>query len=538
MITGLHGWEAIPLLTVGQSLPSTDFRFAPGPYQPAGLMDGLGGFQMGSQTVRLFINHELARQAGYAYQLKNGTPLTGARVSFLDVDRKTRKIVNSGIAYHTIRNRQGQEVTSTDRLNEEKRGPDGFSRFCSAHLVLKGTYGFQDSIFFTHEEIHDPLAHPYGGSLWALDVENHVLHAIPSAGRMAWENTAPLHIPGDQVALLIGDDTQPQTDEPDTYGQVAKSSTPPNHVVTAPLWLYIGKKNASLLQIENALPEKSELVHNTFLNRNGLLVGELYFFVANSGITSLAQFKGTGSSIQGTWQKIEVFDPSKAGEFGYDELGYKNGFTLRREAKAGGAFQFSRPEDVSTHPTIGTRAVFASTGRDTVFANHDEWGTIYQVDTDIPNLKSTISILYDGDDAGGRFKHPDFGIRSPDNIEWSEDGFIYIQEDNGKKNPPLFGSHSREESSIWQLDPDTGIVQRIARMNRSAVLPVGTTDRRPNRIGAWESSGVLDVTNLFETQVGERLLLATVQAHSIRGGIIQEDNLGESGQLVFLKKHL
>ena len=145
---------------------------------------------------------------------------------------------------------------------------------------------------------------------------------------------------------------------------------------------------------------------------------------------------------------------------------------------------------------------FPRTGRDTVFADLDEWGTIYQVDMDIPNLRSTISILYDGDDAGRQFDHPDFGIRSPDNIDWSENGFIYIQEDNGKKDRPFFGSRSREESSIWQLDPETGNVQRIARMNRSVLLPVGTTDRLPDIIGKWESSGILDVTNLLRHRLG------------------------------------
>ncbi len=60
--------------------------------------------------------------------------------------------------------------------------------------------------------------------------------------------------------------------------------------------------------------------------------------------------------------KNEVLDRTKAGEKGYDPFGYKTGLTLRREAKAGGAFQFSRPEDVSTHPSIGTQAVLASTG--------------------------------------------------------------------------------------------------------------------------------------------------------------------------------
>ena len=78
-----------------------------------------------------------------------------------------------------------------------------------------------------------------------------------------------------------------------------------------------------------------------FLNRNGLLVGQLYYFVAEHGVRTVAQFNGTGSTLTGVWKKIEVLDKTKAGEKGYDPLGYKTGLTLRQEAKAGGAFQFS-----------------------------------------------------------------------------------------------------------------------------------------------------------------------------------------------------
>ncbi len=276
-----------------------------------------------------------------------------------------------------------------------------------------------------------------------------------------------------------------------------------------------------------------------FLNRNGLLVGQLYYFVAEHGVRTVAQFNGTGSTLTGVWKKIQVLDKAKAGEKGYDPFGYKTGLTLRREAKAGGAFQFSRPEDVSTHPSIGTRAVLAATGRDTVFPGHDAWGTIYQIDVDMKGMKATLKILYDGDDAGGgRFSHPDEGIRSPDNLDWAEDGFIYIQEDNAKQREPLFGSHSGQEASLWRLDPLTGDVQRIARIDRSVVLPKGSTDERPGAIGEWESSGILDVTHLFDSRVGERVLLATVQAHTIRDGMIATRKLVEGGQLILLRSPL
>ena len=218
-------------------------------------------------------------------------------------------------------------------------------------------------------------------------------------------------------------------------------------------------------------------------------------------------------------------------------MGYKTGLTLRREAKAGGAFQFSRPEDVSTHPSIGTRAVLASTGRDTVFPDHDAWGTIYRIDVDFEAMTATLTILYDGDDAGGaRFSHPDAGIRSPDNLVWARDGSIYIQEDKAKQQDPLFGSHSGQEASLWRLAPLTGEVQRIALIDRSVVLPKGSTDEKPGVIGAWESAGILDVTHLFDARVGERLLLATVQAHTIRDGLIAKHKLVEGGQLILLRQ--
>ncbi|MDT7043221.1 hypothetical protein [Candidatus Nitronereus thalassa] len=534
MLTGLEDWHSVPIVTVGDHLPSTDPNALGGRYQPVGKMDGLGAMLLDERTVRVFVNHELRRDAGYPYRLRNETLLTGARVSFVDLDRKTRVVVNSGLAFDSVIDRQGKKVTSASQINQAKNQIFGFSLFCSAQLVEAGQFGFVDTIFFTHEEVPDPIDHPHGGSLWALDVASQRLYAVPAAGRMAWENTAPLSIGGERVAFLIGDDAHPQSTEPHAFGQAATSQTSPSHVVTAPLWLFIGKKNASLFEIRERLSFSVNAPRTDFLNRNGLLIGDLYYFTSNDGRTTIDTFHSTGEKLSGKWIKLAVQDSAQAGQPGYDEWGYKNGLTLRREAKAGGAFQFSRPEDVSTHPRIGTRAVLASTGRDTVFS-HDAWGALYQVDVDFDSMSGLLTILYDGDDAGGgQVPGSDYGIRNPDNLDWADDGFIYVQEDMAKSLPPWFGGQSHEEASVWQLDPLKGTIQRVARMNRSIGFQQGETESSPEVVGAWESSGILDVTHLFEPNPGEKLFLSTIQAHSVQDGLIAKANLFEGGQLVWL----
>ncbi|MEZ5974402.1 MAG: hypothetical protein R3E96_06055 [Planctomycetota bacterium] len=131
---------------------------------------------------------------------------------------------------------------------------------------------------------------------------------------------------------------------------------------------------------------------------------------------------------------------------------------------------------------------------------------------------------------------PDAGIRSPDNVCWSGNGKIYVQEDKSTSPGSLFGGATGIEASVWQLDPVTRAFTRIGEIDRSVVAPAGTTDSGVGSIGHWESSGVLDVTEFFETAPGERLLILDVQAHGILDGPIAADNLVEGGQLLFLSK--
>ncbi|MEZ5568668.1 MAG: DUF839 domain-containing protein [Halioglobus sp.] len=492
------GWGAQATFTVGESV---------GGYTPPGILDGmyawnladLSGDANDADTVRVMVNHELSSSRGYSYSLASGASLTGARVSYFDIDRDSRAVVAAGLGYNAIYNRQGRLVYGLSDLlvagGDDVNSDGGLNRLCSANGVRAGEYGFVDDIFFTGEETG-------GGTEWALDVKRGELWAVPAMGRAAWESVAAIDPPDDHhVALLIGDDRG-----------------------GAPLLLYVGEKNA--------------IGNGSFLDRNGLAKGRVYAWAPNSA-SSPEEFNGTGNSLIGPFKHLGVRRASKRGEPYWDEQGYAGQAAQDFLAVLVGAFRMSRPEDLHTNPNNGSQVVFASTGRDSLFPS-DAWGTTYLIDiswTYSPRgaLRpfATVTILYDGDDAGdGQFAGPDFGIRSPDNLTWANDGYVYIQEDRSVGG---FGQTSGEEASIWRLDPDSGEATRIAQMDRNVVAPTSATDPSPGDIGNWESSGIIDVTDLFPTRDGEVLLFGNVQAHSLRDGVIGGNaNLAEGGQLFFL----
>ena len=412
--------------------------------------------------------------------------MTGGRVSYFDVSRYGRSVTASGLAFDTIIDRTGAEVINPDQIG------GGLNRLCSASLFDKGEYGLRDAIFFTGEETG-------GGTEYALDVKRKKLYAVPALGRAAWENVTLIDAGrGNQIAVLVGDDRQ-----------------------AAPLLLYVGDKT-----------------RGGFLERNGLAQGALYVWVAESGETTPQQFNGTGSARHGTFVEIPYYQPDLAGTAGFDEQGYATQEKQDELAAAAGAFQFSRPEDVATNPHNGRQVVLASTGRGGLFPA-DNWGTVYVIDVKFPRrnkgaISATLKVLYDGDDAGaGQFQGPDFGLRSPDNLDWSDNGLIYLQEDRSTSPGSLFGGTSGEEASVWELNPYSGKMLRIAQVDRSAV-PDGQSDPSPDDIGNWETSGIVDVTSLFPSPRYETLFIAVAQAHSLRDGIVASEGLAEGGQLMFV----
>ncbi|MGB8328940.1 MAG: alkaline phosphatase PhoX [Polyangiales bacterium] len=484
-----------PAFTVGETVDG---------YTPPGILDGTGVWRRWG-SVLVLVNHELGNDVGYPYMLANGTELTGARVSSFLFEKSKRRILGAGLAYDAIYNRAGEPVDEASDLEG-----DGLGRLCSARGVARGERGFVSDVFLTGEETGN-------GTEWALDVRRGELWAAPELGRASWEAVAAVETGNPRtVGLIIGDDEE-----------------------DAPLYYYEGMKNAKR--------------DGSFLDRNGLAKGQLYCWAADDrGLLTPADFNGTGSHASGSWIPLEVRDPAKAGESGYDELGYLDGDTLRGSADDAGCFSFSRPEDVHENPHDPTKVVLASTGRAQLYGGADTWGTLYVIDV----ATGEVSILLDTDDPQFR----DFGIRSPDNLVWSGNGKIYVQEDRSTQlsvpksengceaaadaeacRDLAFGGRSKIDASIWAIDPSKPLktaldLERIAVVNRDAVLPDSQTDTDPLDIGDWETSGILDVTDYFQTGKGETLLLGVVQAHAVRGGSLGDESaLVEGGQIFFLE---
>jgi len=477
-----NGWTSQSLFSVGEMLNK---------YQAPGLLDGLGAYALSDNTIRIYANHELKSTKAYAYSLANGTLLKGARISYFDLDTHSLKIKNAGLAYHTIYDRTGKIVTHAAQINENGQNTAGLARLCSARSIKAGQYNFTDDILFSGEEQNN-------GTEWALDIKNHTLWAIPALGRGAWENVSPIATGHkNKIALLAGDDR-----------------------TSAPLYLYLGDKNA--------------LGDNSFLDRNGLKKGALYCWKADNGDTSPKTFNGFGASRQGTFIPLSVQNTAKSGQRGYDQQGYLNAKTLRALAQSKACFSFSRPEDLHEDPKHPTRIAFASTGSGRTHPD-DNWGTIYIADFDFEDIKKVraqLRIIHDAD----ALTIPDSGIRNPDNLTWANDGYIYVQEDRSTRPKSLFGKTTGIDASVWQLSPITGRYIRIGEINRNAVLTSNQSFFIGNEMGGWESSGILDVSRLFNAGKGETVLIGTVQAHGVTSDNISKFNLVESGQIFLLRK--
>ncbi len=506
-VKGLNGYTVDPILTVGDKV---------GEYAIPGIPDGIGAFALNDTTVRVLVVSELGNTVGYKYKLKNGLELPGARANYVDIDKRTLQITNAGLAYDTIINRAGKEVkVATDLENS------GINRFCSAALFEASQFGagkgLADRIFFSGEETT-------GGTQFALDIKTNTLYAVPWFGRAGWENVTEIDTgTTDKVAFIIGDDGN------------------------APLTMYVGEKNAKK--------------DGSFLDRNGLAQGKLFAWVADDPTdatdkieTSSAEFKGTNNSTKGKFIEIKYYDPSSTVKStsqtvaGYDAQGFATYAQQTKLATDAKAFFFNRVEDVSTSPTDGTQVAFNVTG---VENTPNVFGSVYRIDIDFNDIAKgditgKIDILYDGNDEGKK----DLGLRSPDNLDWADDGKIYINEDRAI-SAALFGGAAKTEASIFRLDPNvkdpSSTLTRIGQVDRAAI-PVGQTDTAPTDVGNWETSGILDVSSLFGNKPGE-VFLFDVQAHSVKGGSIisatsvdgngdgtktDAENLVEGGQLSFL----
>ncbi|MBD2424080.1 choice-of-anchor I family protein [Cyanobium sp. FACHB-13342] len=482
-------------------------------YAPTGIFDGQGAYENGDGSYTLLVNSELGADRGYGYLLPGVEGgLTGARVSSLVIDKDVdddasngyqSAVIAGGLAYDSIY--LDGSATAIDQAADLGAG---FKRFCAANLVEANSFGadtgFADRIYLVGEEEFSGD----GGSFFALDVNGRAIHEVVGFGKGTWESATIINTGStDTVAVLLFDDAK------------------------APLYMWVGTKSAA--------------ADASFLERNGLAAsqGTLYTFVTtallengvsigpdSSDLFAFTQANGINVAINGSWVDLASLDPN------YASLGAP---ALRQLAVNAGALQLSRIEDGEVNPLNSQQAVFVSTGT-ADFNKGDLYGNVYTLDFSdafgsdglvAASGESVLKVVYDGD----LLADPTTGIRNPDNMTISADGYVYLQEDraNGGGTNISAGNFGTQEASIWQLaiDPITGDSiddpTRWAQIDRTAVPTVyGQTDPNPADYGNWESSGIIDVSAIYGEAAGS-LFLADVEAHNLTNG-----NIGSSGYLV------
>ena len=105
MAEGQNGFVVEEVFTVGETITDTTGAYnesTEGDYVAPGILDGLGAFELNDDTVRVFANHELLHFRGYDYSVNVGTAneftMSGARISYFDIDKESREIVDAGFA--------------------------------------------------------------------------------------------------------------------------------------------------------------------------------------------------------------------------------------------------------------------------------------------------------------------------------------------------------------------------------------------------------------------------------------------------------
>jgi len=179
-----------------------------------------------------------------------------------------------------------------------------------------------------------------------------------------------------------------------------------------------------------------------FLERNGMRGGTIYYFHPEPGASTFDLPDGT---VSGTWSTSLV-----------------------------GALTEDKLEDVHANPADGTQVVFG-----------DQTDGLYTMDLDLQFAGG----VFDTVNSGATIDQivPEFGagsIGNPDNLTWSDDGKIYLQQDGAG-------------DGMWQMDADG-------------------TNRTQIATGFSEPSGIVDVSTLIGYAPGS-VMLTSLQGNGGSG---------------------
>jgi len=549
-------------------------------YYLTGVPDGLGGYLLSDNIIRVYINSEFNDFNGYPYKLENNTTLTGPRVNFIDFNRRTFEVVNCGLAYNKIYNSTYQLVTETNFLDchsyvsgKDSNNNDiiinntkGLEWLCSSSFYPKyywnknnnETNGFEDNILFIGEEAVPPFARAKivpnttnvindinniypdrytlmrGGLAWALDVSNNALHAIPNLGRGPFENVVSVDLSSNDYIGVIAS-RESFTSDLFTYYLLGGDDLKQNG--GAFVLIYIGRKNKS---------------SNDFLTRNGFRDGQLYaMFLKGDALNLPSPITNnyTGEKIDILFLPVPAFEDNIASFYKAVRSINKSGYTL---------YTANKIEDLCCNPENGCEFIYA----------HDPLSQIEYVKFDTPDLSNGFPLEITGI-SKVLFKNQNV-MNKCDNLFWSKNGKIFVCEDNpdlstlpkDSNNKLLLNSDNTYKENVSHIlylkylrkelnDSNSGYIANFERIIKTPPtqyhldIPVPMSDMPTGSPRLSETSGIIDITPLmvlpyghsgkdFRENLDGKFMLYDVQAHGLRGGKITRQKLVEGGQLLLL----
>jgi hypothetical protein len=488
------GVQVKPLLTVGDTVGGYKFESIP---------DGIALDKHHGRQVDVYVNHETSRVPFPATR----SDFTNSLLSKLTLDRKTAGTLAGSYAIPSEAN---------------------YQRFCS-NFFVSHKQGFERDLVLTNEEARDWVnrtgeawpATPFApgaeqaGVVVAYDVAAGAHRSIYGLGRYNHENAVALPKYKHPV-ILSGDDT---FDAP-----------------ASQLYLYGAKSGDDVWNDR----------------------GTLFAFVSNDATVNDYGDLHPGDSVGGhfievprmiaTGKKADGSEVSAA-DFGFPAppSGVPDGPQWVLEYwsnNVANAFQFIRIEDIAYdrhHPNV---VYFADTGEPRAIPDATTGklrrgpagttgpypnGRIFRIvlDKTDPLQVESLSILPGTDFDAGGYNNPNV-THQPDNVETTKNALL-ITEDPGSHNqyaPPA--GPGKTAARVWRYDLNTGSLDVVLRVDHSS-------DPTGQRLGNWESSGIVDASKAF----GKHMFLIDVQAHGweidTQVNPSPPNFMRENGQLLLVK---
>ncbi len=522
------GTEIKPLITVGDTIGGYRFEAIP---------DGISYWQSGRNQATVLVNHETST-VPFPYALP---PTTSNSLNDFDNSQLSELVI-----------RRGGQILSAEMVVDSG---DGYHRFCSNFLASSD--GFEARpLLFTNEE----------GLDWVLEE--------PGPGGLAWTNARPLEGAADarQIGAVVAYD--PATQQHRTIWGFGRH----NHENSVAIPGYGHPFLLSGDDAFNQVAAQSQVYAYSADDADAVWDddGALYAFVpstADAAVNDYFDFPvGSTDDISGRF--IEVPKPIATGknadgsemmaEDDPDALGGPypeppaDGSWQRAPGATSGpgvdgpqwvlehwsdlnnVFQFLRIEDIAFDKRAGMSNVvyLVDSGRGLradqspgTQAFRSTNGRVWRMvlDESDPTIVDSMSILIEGDDNPVRSLGE---IHQPDNIESTTNGLLITEDPGSSQQFPAAdqGLPNATTARLMHYRFSDGAITAVLKVDQSA--DEGPTDEdassTPGAWGAWETSGIIDVSSVF----GPDKFLIDVQAHSLFVDVditTAPDNLAPAG---------